>query len=349
MLEVSCDIIKPGMKLAKPVFNNNGLLLMKSGDRVCPQNIDQLKSNTVERIFIEWPDLDSIEVISVIKDETRSKAIDFVRTSMSNTYQSHILEIESMRDQVEEILNEILSHDDMLLNLTNLRTIDDYTFGHSVNVCVLALIMGTTMGMKEEPLKELGLGAIIHDIGKLFVDQDVLNKEGTLEQKEYEEMKQHAPLGAALVNNINGVSAQVLEIIKYHHEWYNGSGYPSGLAGEEIPLAARMVAVCDVYDALTSDRIYKKKISPHQALEYLICMGDRQFDFTLLKQFIKYIRIYSSGMMVRLSTGEEASILSNNANWPTRPLVQITTDSWGRPVKEYKVVDLSRNLGVEII
>ena len=349
MLEVSCDILKPGMRLAKPVYNNSGLLLMKDGDMIYPQNIDQLKANRVERIFIQWPNLESIEVVSVIKDETRNKAIDFVRTSLTSTYQSHILEIESMRAQVETILNEILSHDDMLLNLTNLRAIDDYTFGHSVNVCVLTLILGATMNMDEDELKELGLGAIIHDIGKLFVNQDVLNKEGTLEQKEYEEMKQHATLGAALVNNLNQVSEQVLDVIRYHHEWYNGAGYPSGLAGEEIPLAARMVAICDVYDALTSDRVYKKKISPQQALEYLICMGDRQFDFRLLKQFIKHIRIYSSGMMVRLSTGEEASVLSNNSNWPTRPLVQITTDSWGRPVKEYKVVDLSRNLGVEII
>lgn len=349
MLEVSCDILKPGMKLAKPVYNHSGLLLMKDGDMIYSQKIDQLKVNCIDKIFIQWSNLESGEMVAVIKDETREKAIDFVRASMTNTYQSQIIEIESMRAQVETILDEILSHDDMLLNLTNLRAIDDYTFGHSVNVCVLTLILGATMGIEVELLKDLGLGAIIHDIGKLFVNREVLNKVGALEQKEYDEMKHHATLGAALVNDINGVSEQVLDVIRYHHEWFNGAGYPSGLTGDEIPMAARMVAICDVYDALTSSRVYKNKISPQQALEYLICMGDRQFDVRLLKQFIKHIRIYSSGMMVRLSTGEEASVLSNNANWPTRPLVQITSDSWGRPVKEYKELDLSRSIGVEII
>ncbi len=349
MLEVSCKILKPGIKLAKPVYNHSGLLLMKDGDMIYSEKIEQLKINHIDKIFIQWPNLESVEMVPVIKDETRDKAIDFVRKSMANTYQSHIIEIESMQAQVETILDEILSHEDMLLNLTNLRAIDDYTFGHSVNVCVLTLILGTTMGMDKESLKDLGLGAIIHDIGKLFVDREVLNKVGTLEQKEYDEMKHHATFGASLVNELNGVSEQVLDVIRYHHEWYNGTGYPSGLAGEEIPLTARMVAICDVYDALTSCRVYKNKISPQQTLEYLICMGDRQFDFMLLKQFIKHIRIYSSGMMVRLSTGEEASVLSNNVNWPTRPLVQITTDSCGRPVKEYKEIDLSQSIGVEII
>lgn len=349
MLEVSCDILQPGMKLAKPVYNQSGLLLMKECEPILKQNIEQFIANGVERVSIHWPQGGSFEDVYVIKEETRNKAIDFVRSSLTNTYQSHILEIDSMREQVETILNEILSHDDTLLNLTNLRAVDDYTFGHSINVCVLSLIMGTTMGMEEKDLKDLGLGAILHDIGKLFVNQDILNKQGALEQKEYEEIKKHAMLGVAFVNNIADAPKQVIDVIKYHHEWYNGAGYPTGIAGEDISMWARMVAICDVYDALTSDRAYKKKISPQHALEYLICMGDRQFDFSLLKRFIKHIRIYSSGAMVRLSTGEEASVLSNNAHWPTRPLVHITTDTWGRPVKEYKVVDLSKNLGVEII
>lgn len=349
MLEVSCEILKPGMRLAKPVYNANGLLLMKDGETIYTQNIDQLRTYEVEKIYIQWPNFESMEVVSVIKNETRQKAIQFVSESLSNTYHSQILEIDRIRKQVETILHEILDHDDMLLNLTNLRAIDDYTFGHSVNVCVLSLILGMTKGMSQDSLRELGIGAIVHDIGKLFVNQNALNKPGVLEPDEYEEMKKHATLGAALIRNIEELPENVLDIILYHHEWYNGAGYPNGLAGEEIPIMARIVAICDVYDALTSDRVYKKKISPQQALEYLVCMGDRQFDFGLLKQFIRHIRIYSSGMMVRLSTGEEASVLANNPSWPTRPVVQITADSAGRPVEEYQILDLSKKLSVEIL
>lgn len=161
-------------------------------------------------------------------------------------------------------------------------------------------------------------------------------------------MKMHATLGVAMLGN-DDIDERLLEIIRYHHEWYNGTGYPDGLAGEAIPLMARIVAICDVYDALTSDRIYKEKISVQEALEYLICMGDRQFDFQRLRQFLKHIRVYAAGMVVRLTTGEEASVLSNNPHWPTRPVVQVIADAAGNMVQEHRVIDLSQKMGIDII
>ncbi|SMP45475.1 HD-GYP domain-containing protein [Anoxynatronum buryatiense] len=348
MLEVSCRILMPGMMLAKSVHSSAGILLLKEGEMIQPHTLDQLKAHEIEKIYIKWPESGLQKDISVVKDETRQKAMIFVEETLKSAYHSQLLELEQLRRQVDILLQEILSHDNVLVSLTSLRAIDDYTFGHSVNVCVLSLIVGITLEMSPEDLRILGMGAMVHDIGKLFVNQELLQKPKALNASEYAEMKMHATLGVAVIGN-EQVDERILEIIRYHHEWYNGSGYPDGLVGDEIPLMARIVAICDVYDALTSDRVYKEKISAQEALEYLICMGDRQFDFQLLRQFLKYIRVYAVGMVVRLTTGEQASVLSNNPHWPTRPVVQVTTDAAGNSVQEYRVIDLSRKLGIDII
>lgn len=349
MIEVSCAVLRPGVKLAKAVYNPDGLLLIKPGERVQRGNIDQLKRHQIDRVFMDWPDHGFPESVQVVKEDTRRRAAEFISESMSITYRQQIIEIERLQEQVAVILEEILDNEQALLNLTSMRSIDEYSFGHSINVCILSLVMGMMIELEPEALRQLGLGAMVHDIGKVFIDADILNKPGPLEPEEYEQVKKHTLLGVSEIKNYNQLSKPVREIIRHHHEWANGSGYPDRLKNEEIPVMAKIVSICDVYDSLTSDRVYKERIQPQEALEYLLSMSGRQFDDYLLKRFFSCIRLYPSGMCVFLSTGEKAEILSNNPHWPTRPVVKILANTAGEPVENLQIVDLSQKYGIEIM
>lgn len=222
---------------------------------------------------------------------------------------------------VDEIASSIERHPIALLSVARLKTHDDYTYLHSVAVCALMLSLARQLRLSEEHTRLAGIGGLMHDLGKAAMPLDVLNKPGKLTDAEFEIMKGHPAAGAELLR-AGGAAPEVQEIALYHHEKMNGQGYPHGLAGNEIPLLARMGAICDVYDAVTSQRAYKEPWNPAGAMRQM-ASWDGHFDKVLFNAFVKSVGIYPVGSLVRLASQRLAVVTEPGRDSLLRPTVRV--------------------------
>lgn len=251
------------------------------------------------------------------------------------------LNIDNARHVVNEMVDSIVRNPDAMQWLTNLRNRDEYTAIHSLNVCIFALTFGRFLGFNDEELNEIGIGALMHDIGKMRVPLEILNKDGKLTPEELEIIQQHATFGyEILLENARQLPDSALEVAYSHHERKNGGGYPRKLSGEFIHLFARIVAIVDVYDAITSDRIYHHGMNTLDALKHMFESRLDQFDTELIEQFIKCIGIYPIGSIVELNTGEIGIVISVAQRHRLTPIIMIVRDEDGKPVLPPRMLDL---------
>ena len=241
---------------------------------------------------------------------------------------------------VDDVMESINRHPDALLSLVRLKTADEYTYMHSVAVCALMVALGRQLGLNDEQCHEAGMAGMLHDLGKAAMPQEVLNKPGKLTPEEFDIIKQHAMRGYEMLVAGANVSAGVLDVCRHHHERWDGTGYPDGLAGERISLLARMGAVCDVYDAVTSDRPYKAGWDPAHSLSQMATWRGH-FDTTVFQSFVKSVGIYPTGSLVRMCSGRLAVVLEQNTAALTKPRVKIFFSTKAGLPLEHQVLDLS--------
>jgi putative nucleotidyltransferase with HDIG domain len=241
---------------------------------------------------------------------------------------------------VDDVIESINRHPDALLSLVRLKTADEYTYMHSVAVCALMVALARQLGLNDEQCREAGMAGMLHDLGKAAMPQDILNKPGKLTPEEFDIIKQHAMRGYEMLVAGANVSEGVLDVCRHHHERWDGTGYPDGLAGEQISLLARMGAVCDVYDAVTSDRPYKAGWDPAHSLSQMATWKGH-FDTTVFQSFVKSVGIYPTGSLVRMRSGRLAVVLEQNTAALTKPRVKIFFSTKAGLPLEHQVLDLS--------
>ncbi len=244
---------------------------------------------------------------------------------------------------VDEISRSITRNPEAFINLTRLKTKDDYTYMHSVAVCALMIALGKQLGLHEDELKEVGLAGLLHDVGKMMVDQDVLNKPGKLTDEEFALMKDHPRRGWELLKDSSEITAVALDVCLHHHERMDGKGYPDQLAGEQISLYARMGAVCDVYDALTSNRCYKNGWEPAETIRKMAEWRNGHFDERVFQAFVKTIGIYPSGTLVRLKSGRLAIVMEQTEKSLLTPIVKVFFSTKSNEPLMPEMLDLSRS------
>jgi len=250
------------------------------------------------------------------------------------------IDVDGCRPLVADIAGSVLRNPGALISLARLKTSDDYTYMHSVAVCALMVSLGRTLGMDEEYCREAGIAGLLHDIGKALTPLEILNKPSQLTAEEYETVKLHTSLGHQLLSRDAAIPAAAGDVCLHHHEKTDGSGYPKGLRGNKISLLARMGAVCDVYDAVTSNRPYKNGWDPAESLARMASWKGH-FDQTVLSAFIKSLGIYPTGALIRLRSGRLAVVLEQNKTSLTRPVVKVFFSEQSRePIAEERL-DLS--------
>jgi len=349
MRKIHIDKVTDGTKLAKAIFSPDGKILLASGAELRESLIEKLRAFSIFEVYIEDDISKGIDIQDVICERTRIEAKTLVKNIMNNYEFSNFINIEEVKDVVGRIIDKLLSNDDILANLYNIKSVDDYTFEHSVNVCILSLLIGMGLGYNTVRLKDLGIGALLHDIGKLRIPEEILKKPSQLTVEEFEEIKKHTIYGYEILKANKNVSMASAFIAFGHHERIDGSGYPLQLKDDNIHFYAKIVAVADVFDALTSDRVYRNKLLPHEVFEYITSLGFKQFDQQAMNSFIKYVSIYPVGSGVILSTRERGIVIKQYKTMPTRPVVRIIYSKNDEKLKNFFEVDLTKTLNVCIV
>ncbi len=266
-----------------------------------------------------------------------------VHQQMLDARNGRSLDTPAARESVEVITESIMRNPNALVWLSALKQRDEYTFLHSLSVCILSISLGRHLGLPREILLELGFGAFLHDIGKMHIPDSVLNKPGRLTAQEMALMRQHPEFGIEIVEGSERIPESSRNVIYSHHERLDGSGYTQGVAGGQIHPLTHIVSVCDTYDAIISQRPYKKASSPVNATAALFRARGRFFEPDLVDQFIRCIGIYPVGSLVELSSGEVGVVVATNEE-RLRPRVMVVLDEEHDRVDQPYEIDLSRTL-----
>ncbi|MCK9202372.1 MAG: HD-GYP domain-containing protein [Gallionella sp.] len=254
------------------------------------------------------------------------------------------LQLEQAESLVEEISQSIMRNQCALLSLARLKNKDDYTYLHSVAVCALMIALGRQLGMEGDALRQAGMAGLLHDIGKIMTPEEVLNKPGSLTREEFDIMKQHPRSGWEILKIAPGVSEISLDVCLHHHERLDGKGYPEKLSGESISLFARMGAVCDVYDAITSTRCYKSGWDPAEAIRKMAEWKDGNYDESVFHAFVKTVGIYPIGTLVSLASGRLGVVADQSADSLLTPKVVVFYSGRQREHLYPEMMDLSKSL-----
>ncbi len=251
------------------------------------------------------------------------------------------IDADNAKKLVEEISDSVTRNPGALISLARLKTADDYTYMHSVAVCALMIALGRQLKLDEEIVRKLGIAGLLHDLGKAMMPLEVLNKPGKLTDDEFRIMKSHPEEGYKLLLESSGVDDITFDVVLHHHEKTDGSGYPKGLKDSEISLHAKMGAVCDVYDAITSNRPYKAGWDPAESLRKMAEWANGHFDPSVFQAFVKSLGIYPIGSLVRLASGRLGLVVEQSPKSLLTPRVKIffSTRSNARIVPE--IIDLA--------
>ncbi len=223
---------------------------------------------------------------------------------------------------VEEISASVARNPDALISLARMKNRDDYTYMHSVAVCGLMVALARQLGLAPAQVRDAGVGGLLHDIGKIAIPLEILNKPDSLGSAEYEIVMRHPVAGAELLSQVQGIPDAAMQVVRHHHERIDGSGYPDGLAADEIDPMARMGAVCDVYDAVTSERSYNVGWNPAQALSRMAAWKGH-FDTAVFQAFVRTVGIYPIGSLVRLESGRLAVVIDQSRASLLAPEVRV--------------------------
>ena len=306
--------LEEGMALANNVYDNAGRLLLKAGSELNAYAIEKIKKLGYVGLYvygnnkIPWN-------TPLISEEFRNRIIQSLKKT----------DIQECRKHAEYIVEQMIGQKNVILESFHLSTAQNYTYSHSVNVCISSVVIGIGLELSRKELEQLAFSALLHDIGKLLIDAEILDKPGKLTEEEYEEMKRHAEYGYRLLKNNRDISSTTKMGVYEHHENEDGSGYPRGLTAERIHTFAKIIHVADVFDALTAKRCYKEAMNPADAVEYLMAHTYRMFQADIVRIFLQYVALYPLGSTVTLSDGRSAVIAQNNPSCLLRPTV-VTED-----------------------
>ncbi len=333
--------VTDSMILARTIYTDDGRTLLNRGVRLNNRYVQRLQALGLPGVYVQRDGIETPDLPEPISTATRQAAIQNIRSVFQEVRLGQTFSMKSIHTSVNAILNEIAANPNVLVGLTDVRAYDSYTFGHCINVCVLSVMMGTRLGLHELDLRQLAIGAILHDLGKIAIPEHILKKPRALDDSEMQEMQNHSNYGWQVLRQHPELSLTSAHVAYQHHERPNGQGYPRGLKADEIMLNARICGIADAYDAMTSERIYKPAMKPKEALDVIKNLRGVQFDASLVDVFVQCVAPYPVGCLVQLNQGELAVVVDTNHEHREEPLVMVLFDKVGRPVASPYNIDLA--------
>lgn len=283
-------------KLDYDLYDENGEILYKNGDELTPNLLIMMnykkiyKRDEPVKLNFEALELDELseerEFQSVISKNATEYILKSTKKILKETFNGSTPSTSVCTAVRDTIVNEVADRLEQIDCIGQLRVFDEYTFSHTVNVSTISAAIGMTVGLSDEDINDLALGALLHDIGKMRIPKDVLNKPDKLDHDEFELMKSHTVLGYQLILKEMSLTERIAKVALEHQEKYGGEGYPDGLKGKQISLFAQITSIADVYDALVSKRVYKRPIFSHDALRIMLSEGSASFNPFILYKFV---------------------------------------------------------------
>lgn len=278
-----------------------------------------------------------------------NEGIGLMRGILNKAKNNEPIELKEGYNLIENIVERLVLGDQELLSLTRTSTSgqDSYLIAHSVNVTIFSIEMGLAKGYNKSRLNELGLAAFLHDIGMVKV-MDIVNQPRTLTEDEYAKIREHPLDGTEILSKIKDIKQSVIHVVHEHHERLNGKGYPQHLSDGEINEYSQIISLCDIYEALTHERPYRKQMNNHEAIKEILTMNSEYFDAKNVKLFIKRLGVFPVGNWVELNTGEIGKVISNNEDFPLRPTVNLFFDMNKQNYTQIKSINLAKHQAVYI-
>lgn len=325
MRQVGIERVTIGDKLARTIYSSDGQILLGKDVILTAGYISKLRNLGITAIYVKDDRLADVVVEDVVSEETRRDAMRSLKEASDIIRMGKKFDGFKIKKSVGNIVDEILLNRNLLLDLVEIRSQENYLFAHSLNVCIMATVLGVAYSLDRLRLVDLATGSLMHDFGKIELPQALVAKsESQLARNEVALLREHPGLGfEAIRKRAEHLSSMVAHVAYQHHENIDGSGYPRGLKGEEIHLYARMTAIANVYDKLVTGCAGRSSMLPHDACEYLMGLAGRYFDLELVRLFLKHVAVYPTGSSVKLSTGEVGVIVDQNPSMPMRPVVRV--------------------------
>ncbi|MDP3426480.1 MAG: HD-GYP domain-containing protein [Humidesulfovibrio sp.] len=350
--------LKPGMYVVSHGLGTFASPLVQVGKPILtPANINECVPADVEDVLIDTeirPSLLGVEqpgkaiAAASLAEELHiakrlyADALVHVKNFVDDVRRGTDIDYRTATPLVQSFVESVFRNEAAAVTLFKLRGFDEYTYTHSINVSILAVLLGKHLGLDKPSLLKLGLAGMYHDVGKAKIPESILNKPGKLTGAEFQIMKGHPLEGFQIMKDQQDLDPEILRAVVEHHERHDGTGYPRGLKNGDICRFSRIIAVVDVYDALTSRRVYKDAMAPAKALGMMYQLRDKDFPHNAIENFIRCIGVFPVGSFVRLSGGEFAIVASANPARPTKPEVKVVLDARMRP-------QLARTLDLEAL
>jgi putative nucleotidyltransferase with HDIG domain len=352
-MNIPSTILKPGMTLYEDLYNSAGAIILIKDAILEQWQIDKIHLNNIDKVRIKLTENDGLYIK---KDEDDIKSVynsDNIR-SFRAKYETKVDEVTHIIKEIgrgaavdvhavsqisRHIIREFSTISDVINYLHLVRPLDDYTYSHSLNVSLMSIIIAKWLNLSESEIDEIATAGLLHDIGKTRISENLLLKPGKLTAEEFEEIKKHTVLGYMMMDNITDATLNMKYSVLMHHEKIDGSGYPIGATDEEIPLFPKIIAIADIYDAMTSNRSYRNRMCPFEVIKNFEMQTFGKLDTKVLTVFLKNIANSYMSDFVELNSGEICEIVFINPNRIWQPIVRFGDD----------FIDLSKDNGKRYI
>lgn len=323
MRAIEVEQLQEGMKIARTIFDDNGRILLNAGAVLSTRYISKLSTYGIPFVYIEDEIIGPIEVEDIIHDRVRIQTVKALKSVVDSAKMQEDLDLKPVSQMVNKILDDLKSMPNMLVQLLDMRSTNMYVYNHAVGVCVLSILTAMAYGLDELKVKTVGMGALLHDIGKTLSPG-----------------QEHTTHGFGILRNNKNLNIMIAHVAYQHHEKYDGTGYPRQLKGDEIHLFASITGIANMYDNLVSNIEKEKCLYPYQALERIVAESGRTFHPDIVKAFSRNIAPYPVGAAVKLNNGAVGVVIQVHKNFPTRPVVKLITNHAGVLLTTFPEIDL---------
>ncbi|MBP1157533.1 MULTISPECIES: HD domain-containing phosphohydrolase [unclassified Paenibacillus] len=337
MRYVHVDNVEPGQYLGRTIFSANGAVLLSEGVQLTVYMITTLKRIGVTMVYIKDMQFEDVEIPELVSEETKQLVMKRMGETFNSIRSGKDFNTKQVFGSIDNLLEEIMQNKEVLVQLSDIRTEDNEMYVHAINVCMVSSLMGINLGLSTTQLRELAVGALMHDIGKL----DKITDDESPDTK-----KHHTWRGFEALKAKRELNLLIAHVAFQHHETMDGQGLPRRLKGEEIHLYAKITAVANTYDNLLFDLSEGRRLLPHEACERMMVLAGEKLDREIVIQFLRIVSVYPTGSSVRLSTRETGVVVGQHRGLPGRPIVRIVKGT--AEDLEVKEIDLAKHMTVFI-